>query len=831
MLNDLRYGIRTLLKNPSFTAVAVTTLALGIGANTAIFSLIDAVMLKKLPVKDPEQLVVLRWVARHGPSGGASGWAGCPNPEGLIHTCSFPYPAFEQMRAENRVLSGLFAIAGPGQLNVSVSGQASLASGLCVSGDFFSTLGVAPWLGRAIGKEDDQVAAPPVAVISYGYWERQFRSDPSIVGKSLVLNRFPFTVIGISPPTFYGLQPGQKPDIWLPLSTQPQLFAHQWGASFEGDSWWLWIIGRLRQGVTEQQARADLDVIFRQSLTAAPKPAFEPDDDPRLELTSISTGLFFLRKMFFQPLLVLMAAVGVVLLIACGNVANLLLARAAARQKEIALKLALGAGRARLLRQLLTESLLLAAAGGSAGVLLAYWAADIATGWMIPSHLDVQPNLRVLGFTAAASLLTGVLFGLAPALRATRVDLAPALKVNPSTLSTKFQQRGRSRLELGGILVASQVAMTLILLIGATLLVRTLRNLSNLDVGFNPRRILLFSVDPTLNGYQANRIAPLYSELLAKLKVLPGVLTASFSMDSLISGGLESGDIFLEGTPKSGIVNRLRVGPHFFETMGIPLVLGRTFGSGDNSQAGPKVALVNQTLARRYFSGQNPIGRRLGRENTLDTEIVGVVADAKYDELRREISPTVYLPYLQVMGDGSAVCFELRTAGNPASLIPAVRRTVEEVDVNLPLFGVTTQTEQIDQSLFQERWIARLSACFGLLALVLAWVGLYGVMSYAVARRTSEIGIRMALGAQPQDVLRLVVRQGMAVTLVGIVIGLGGAMVATRLLASFLFGVRATDPMTFLGAALLMAAVAFLASYIPARRATKVDPMVALRYE
>jgi predicted permease len=843
LVQDLRYGFRMLIKNPGFTAVAIITLALGIGANTAIFSLIDAVMLRELPVKNPEQLVVLDWITRHGLSESISegNWVGCPDREGLSHGCSFSYPTFEQVRAQNSVLSGVFAVAGPGQLNVSVNGQASLAGGLFVSGEFFSTLGVTPVVGRPITEEDDGVGASAVAVLSYGYWERHLGSDPSILGKPMTLNGVPFTVVGVTGPGFFGLQRGQAPDMWLPLSAQPRLFSQQWRSSFESDSWWLWIIGRLKPGVSRQQARADLDVIFRRSLTAAPKPAFKPDDDPRIEVTKISQGLFFLQKAFFQPLLVLMLAVGAVLLIACGNVANLQLARAAARQKEMAVRLALGGGRVRLIRQLLTENLLLAVAGGATGLLLAQWATAvlvslIARGWMIPINLDGQPNLRVLGFTAAASLLTGVLFGLAPAFRATQVDLASALKVNASTLSTLFHRRGKGRLDLGRLLVMSQVGMTLVLLIGAGLLVRTLRNLRNLDVGFNPQNILLFSVDPTLNGYQAERIKSLYSELLVKLNRLPGVLATSFSMDSLIGGGLETSRMFLDATQKSATqVSTLRVGPRFFETMAIPLVLGRTFGLGDHRENAPKVAVVNETLARRYFSGQSPLGKRLAwwseSTHTFDIEILGVVADAKYDELRKEITPTVYVPYLPNIGSGSGVCFELRVATNPTSLIPAARRVVQEIDVNLPLFGVKTQAAQIHQSLFQERLIAGLAGLFGLLALVLAWVGLYGVMSYAVARRTNEIGIRMALGAQKPDVLRLVVGQGMGVTLAGIVIGVGGALALTRVLTGLLFGVKATDPITFIVTALSLAVIALLACYMPARRATKVDPTVALRYE
>jgi predicted permease len=869
-LQDLRYGLRMLVNIPGFTAVVVLSLALGIGANTAIFSLIDAVMLKMLPVSNPEQLRLLSWAAQSQP--------GIMPANGIIHSLSgnmdqdrtgrmtstsFSYPTFEQIHARNDVFSDVFAFADPDRVNLNVSGQAQLAEAELVSGSYFSGLALGTVVGRTITEADDLPGAAPVAVIGYGYWERRFGGEPSVLGRRVTINNIPFTIIGVSSPEFFGLQPGRAIDVWLPLHTQPQV-EPRW--SEEGDSkfirrddWWVMIVGRLKPGVREQQARAALEVTFQQSigvqqeaaqkaatLKKSPEQAHQPVSQalPHLELASASKGLNDLRREFSKPLFILMAVVGLVLLIACANVANLLLARATTRRKEIAVRLAIGAGRRRLIRQLLTESVMLAALGGGFGLLLAYWTTSLLITFMssgrYPITLNVRPDVRVLAFTVAVSLVTGVLFGLAPASRTTRVDVTTALKETSSGSSSGIHY-GRVRLGLGKALVVSQVAMSLLLLVGAGLFVRTLQKLENLDVGFNRRNILLFGVDPTQNGYKGEKLRALYQELQRRIEALPGVLSASLSNHTLIGGGVTvSGFSIRRATPKraatgrdgAGGVHFNGVGPQFFETMGIPLMLGRTIGPEDKSGA-PKVAVINETLARKYFEGSNPIGRHFSSDNqwATDIEIVGVVGDARYADLRKKVPPTVYVPYTQTLEGQGPMHFEVRTSGDPIAMILAVRHVVQDVDKSLPLFELRTQVEQIDQTLFQERLFARLTSFFGVLALALACVGLYGLMSYAVARRTNEIGIRMALGAEGARILAMVLREGLVLVSLGCVLGVPAALAATHLVATMLYGLKSTDPITIAVAVALMAAVAIVASYLPAIRAARVDPMVALRYE
>jgi predicted permease len=866
---DVRYGLRMLVKSPGFTAVVVLSLALGIGANTAIFSLIDAVMLKMLPVRNPEQLTLLNWAAQASP--------GIMPANGIIHSLSgnmdqdktgrftstsFSYPTFEQIHAHNDVFSKVFAFADPDAVTINVNGQAGLADAELVSGDYFSGLGLAAVVGRTITEADDKAGAAPVAMISYGYWERRFGREASVVGRAMTINDVPFTIIGVTPPEFFGLQLGRSLEVWLPLHTQPQVepsWTEEGRSKFiRRDDWWVLIMGRLKPGVSGQQAQVPLEVAFQQSTapqeeaTQKTGPPQEPSEHgspagaqalPHLELTPASKGLDYLRQEFSRPLFILLTVVGLVLLIACANVTNLLLARARARQKEIAVRLALGAGRRRLIRQLLTESVLLATLGGIIGLVLAYSATSLLVAFMSsgrePVVLSVHPDLRVLGFTAAVSVLTGVLFGLAPASRGTRLDLTPALKERAGGGSVGAHRSARSG--LGKVLVIGQVAMSLLLLVGAGLFVRTLQNLETLNVGFDRYNILLFGIDPTQNGYKGERLASFYQELQRRLEALPGVRPASVSGHTLIGGGVSIGGFSVQGyAPKRTEIDRdglgevyfNSVGPRFFETMGIPLVLGRTIGPEDTSVA-PKVAVINETLAHRYFVDSNPIGRRFGGDakTSGDIEIVGVVGDAKYADLRREVPPTVYFPYLQQQDRLGPMHFEVRTVGNPMDMVTSVRRVVQSLDKNLPLMEVKTQTEQIDQTLFQERLFAKLSSFFGLLALVLACVGLYGIMSYAVARRTNEIGIRMALGAERHNILGMVMRETLIMVALGVAIGIPAALAATRVISSMLFDLKPTDPLTIAVSASAMIAVAAFAGYVPARRASRVDPMVALRYE
>ncbi len=863
LMQDIKYGFRMLVKYPAFTAVAVLSLALGIGANTAIFSLLDAVMLKLLPVQDPQQLVLLDWASKGWPEGVMNDLEGNVNgdPSGRTTSTSFSYPVYEQIRDRSQVFSSVLAMAGnDSQLNVGHKGAPGRAEGELISGTFFSTLGVQPVVGRALTPDDDRIGASPACVVSYGYWERRFGRDPAIVGQTITVNSVPITVVGVSPPEFYGVQPGRAVDVWLPLHTQPQVEpswtpeppqpGSKMGAPpaqslFQArDTWWVVMIGRLKPGVTEPEARAKADVILQQSMAADIKPATKAETIPHLELEPGSKGLAQLRREFSKPLFILMTVVGLVLLIACANVANLLLARATARQKEVAVRLAIGARRGRVIRQLLTESVLLAGLGGILGLILAFWTTDLLVAFMSSGRdavsLSVTPDPRILGFTAAVSLLTGILFGLAPALRSTRLELTPALKENAGTWTGVEHGRRGLRLGLGKTLIVGQIALSLLLLVGAGLFVRTLANLENVKAGFDQRNLLLFGIDPTQDGYKGQRLADFYQELTRRVEALPGVRSATMSMHALIQGGVSINGAFIQGyVPKAGqksgeidaYVNK--VGPKFFETMGIPLVIGRGIGEGD-TEAAPKVAVVNQKFANEFLGEGNPVGRRLGfgdQKSSGDIEVVGVVGDAKYADLRGDVPPTVYLPYLQDLHWLGAMHFEVRTAGDPTQMAPAVARVSQSLDRNLALYDVRSETEQIDRSLFQERLFARLTSFFGLLAALLACIGVYGIMAFAAGKRTREIGIRMALGANRGEILTMVLRETVVLLSVGIVVGIVIALEASRLISTLLFGLKPTDPVTIAVAALLMVVAAAFAGYVPARRASRVDPMVALRYE
>ncbi len=835
---DIRYGLRMLAKNPSFTAVTVATLALGIGANTAIFSLVNAVMLQSMPVRHPEQLVVLRWSAHGKPQDiGSSSYGDChatewrgPNYGG----CSFSYPMFKEIRAEKDLFSSVSAFAGPAQLDLSGNGPASMAEGELVSGDYFQTLGVQATFGRTLGPSDEQPGAAPVVVLNYGYWQSAFGGASAAIGKTIRLNGVAFTIVGVTEPSFTRLTPGKSLDMWLPLTQLVPLGLPWGGRSLEARNWWLTLVGRLKPGTPLTQTEAAVSLLFRNQTLYGEKPALKDADDPKVSLLPAQKAITGIRANFGEPLYLLMAAVGIVLLIACANVAGLMLARATAREKEMAVRLALGAGRGRLIRQLLTESMLLSVAGAALGVLLAYWGAAglagfLAANWYHPLEIDLQPDATVLLFTIGAALLTGIGFGLAPAFRGTRINVAPVLKENSGSLSSASLV-GSRRFGLGSSLVVAQVALSMVVLIGAGLLLRTLKKLQNINPGFDTSNVLLFSVDPTLAGYKEANIQNVYDDLERRLVALPGVVSASYSSDALLDGGLWTSDVKVEGQKGKDTVDvqMLAVGPEFFETMRIPLMTGRTLNAAD-MHSKQDVALVNQAFVRKLLESRNPLGVHFGGGDPgekLLKEIIGVVADTKYDDMRKADEPTAYIPL-----KNGQLTFALRTAADPSGLIPAVRRTVNEVDENLPVFGVRTQSQTIDRLLFNQRLVARLSSLFGLLGLLLACIGLYGLLSYEVARRTREIGIRAALGAQRQDVLRMVIKQGLVLVVFGAVTGIIASFAVTRFLQSLLFGVRATDPWTFAAVCGLLIFVGILACYIPARRATRVDPMMALRYE
>lgn len=847
LIQDLRYGIRMMLRKPGFSAVVVITLALGIGANTAIFSLVDAVLIKKLPVKEPDQLVLFKVLTREDFNFGGFNGNRQPDPaSGMTAATSFPYQIFARLREQKDVVSEVFAFAGLG-VNVNVDGEADVARAQVVSGNYYSALGVQPALGRMIAGNDDHPAAPPVAVISDRYWQRRFNKDHGVLGKQVRLNNVAFTVVGVTPPEFTGTgQVGSSPDISVPLALEPQLSTTRSRMKGAGQ-WWLRMMGRLQPGATPEQARASLEGVFQQSVLehrAArvqapgqnPLPALEPKDYPRLAVESGSQGEMDSRRRFAPQLYLLLGVVIVVLLIACANVANLLLVNATSRRKEIAVRLAMGAGQWRLIRLLLTESVLLSVIGGGLGLILASWIKDAllrwATGGVGVTAVSPRLDLRVLAFTAGLSLLSAMVFGLVPAWRATRVDLNASLKEASASLG------GTSRSLLSKSLVVVQVALSLLLLIGAGLFLRTLHNLQTAPTGFNSENILLFDVDPNLLGYKEAALANLYRQMFDRIENVSGVTSVTFSRDALLSGSLSGRDVYLPGDSAHGSSRHIgemrvhNVRENFLATMGIPHLLGRNLTSQDDERS-PRVVVVNQSLANLLAADGNPIGKRFGfsEDKTNEVEVVGLVADAKYGSLREDAPPTLYVPWLQEIRNAGAVTFAVRTSGDPAAFTPAIRQAVREVEPNLPMARVTTQVAVAEGSLAIERLFARLLSLFGLVALTLAGIGLYGVMAYSVTQRTKEIGIRMALGAQRHNVLKLVLSQGMVVTVIGISVGVAGAIWLTRILRSMLFGVSATDPVTFIAIALLLAAVAAIACYIPARRATKVDPLIALRYE
>jgi predicted permease len=829
MFQDVRYGVRMLLRSKAFTTVAVLSLALGIGANTALFSVVDAVMLKALPVDHPEQLVLLRWV---GGSGIVLGFRGSTEKDmatGLKTSTSISYPAFERFRDQNQTLASIFAFAPLGQLNLNVDGQAEVARVQAVSGNYFSGLGVPARLGRTLTNEDEKAGAAPTAVISDRYFQRRFGGDGAVIGKVVYLNGTAFTIVGVTPPKFFGtLDVGSVPDLTVTMGMISQVSPRYAEYQRSATNWWMHIMGRLKAGVDATQVQAELTTILQRHVMELPAASGDQIQAPQIRLSSGSQGLVEQRRRFSTQFGILMAIVGLVLLIACVNLATLLLARAATRQKELAVRVSVGASRLRLIRQLLIESLLLAALGGGLGLLFAYWGKDALVALLMGKSDELAIALtldwRVLGFTTVVSLLTGLLFGLAPALRATRLELTPMLKEN-------LGSSGPSRSRLSKALVVAQVAMSLLLLVGAGLFVRTLNNLNQIDAGFNRENLLIFSVNPR---YETTRRANLYQQMTEQIAALPGVRAVSSSQFPLLAGSYSSIKIDVPGyTPQANEEMKVRttsVAPQFLATMEIPLLMGRELTPQDN-QSAPRVVVVSQALAQRFFPHESPLSQRIILDGE-STQIVGVARDTKYGGIREAIEPVVYLPYLQNHpGPPAEMSFAVRTQGDATAAIAAIRQAVHSIDRNLPLFDVRLQSEVISRSFAQARLFATLSSFFGLLALALVSIGLYGLMSYTIARRTHEIGIRMALGARRPHVLRIVLGESLLLVLIGSLIGLAAALAATRLIAGMLFGLTPNNPLIMALATLLLLAVAALACWLPARRAARVDPLVALRYE
>jgi predicted permease len=833
LMADLKYALRTLAKNRGFALVAILTLALGIGANTAIFSLTDQILMRRLPVRDPDRLVVLRMP---GPSNGHI-WSDIDD-----GAQSFSYPFYKGLRDQSALLSG---VAARFAIPVSVSGQdrTERASGELVSGNYFDVLGVVPAVGRLLTPDDDrQPDANPVVVLSHGYWTRRFGASPAILNQGLVVNGRTLTVVGVARAPFSGVQLGQETDLFIPITLKAQMTPN-WNGLDDVNDYWLQAIGRLAPGVSPGQAEAGLQPIVRtlleqqvdtfKSVSAAARARLL---NRRLLLAPGAQGRMVLQEEARGGLYLLSALVGLVLLIACANVANLLIARGVARRREIAVRLALGARRIHLMRQLLSESLLLAIAGGVLGLLVAAWSIDSILllfpqddGFAgLSSHLD----LRLLAFNFGISLVTGLGFGLLPALRATRPDLIAAIKDQSAGAGTGA---GHVRLRKG--LVVAQIAVTAVLLISAGLFTQSLRRLKQIDLGLSVDNLLAFSIEPELNGYTPEKTAALLDRVRHDLAALPGVTAVSAAEIGVLTDSTDSSNATIEGYTSApderiGLMKNW-VGPGHFATLGIPLLAGRDVSDSDVA-SGPKVAVINETMARTYFPGRDPIGMHFafGAGNGVkpDIEIVGVVKNSKHTTVRQEDRPFVCMPYTQRSTLGQAT-FYLRSTLPPDTLAPAARDAVRRIDAALPVFGVKTLARQVDESLYGERLLMMLSICFGVLAALLASIGLYGMMAYTVARRTSEIGLRMALGATARHVRAMVLREAMTMAAAGLLIGLPAAFVAGRLARSLLFGVEPGDPQLAALAGLLLIGVMLLAAYLPARRATRIDPMTALRSE
>ena len=843
LVQDLRFGLRMLRKNPGFAAVAVLTLALGIGANTAIFTLLDQILLRLLPVKNPQQLVQLNIQGRH--YGSTWGW----------NTIS--YPMYRDFQDHNEVFSGMFC-RYPTAVSLTFGGQAERVDAELVSGTYFSVLGVSAALGRTFTPDDDRVPnGHPVVVLTYNYWMQRFGGDPAILGKTLRVNRHNMTVIGVAQAGFDGVELGHSPKLFIPVMMQPQVLIVGWTDMLKDRrTRWVNAFGRLKPGVTPTQAKASLAPFMHSMLEmevreAAFSQASTYDREQYLkcwiDVLAGSQGRSYFRLELSTPLWVLMAITGVVLLIACANLANLLLARATGRQKEIAVRLAVGASRGRIIRQLLIETLLLSGLGGLASLFFAFWADKALMALYLPADsgglsVSTAPDTRILLFTLAMTIVTGLVFGLAPALQTTKPDIGRTLKDQADAVAGSGHGRLRKTL------VVAQVALSLLLLIGAGLFLRTLNNLGRLGPGFPVQRLLGFNLDPSLSGYSPERAQIFYQQLTEKLNSIPGVQSVGLASFRILENDYTWNEMTVEGYTPSRPEGNARaymnwISPDYFATLGVPIVAGREFTVKDNREVkhspqpedwAPTVVMINETFARRYFPGQNPIGRHLGfgtdPGTRTDMEIIGVVKDIRYANLRAEIPEQAYAPYIGSHFNIDMTVY-LRTAFDPKQVMSSVRAKVRELDSSLPIYDVRTTEAQISDLLTTERMIASLSTVFGFLATLLATIGLYGVMAYTVAQRRREIGLRIALGAEPRKVIWMVMREVLLLVAIGVGVGVPASLAVMRAVRSQLFGLTAHDPSTLALATAGLALVACAAGYLPARRASRLDPMVALRYE
>ncbi len=835
---DVRYGFRTMITNKAFTALAVLSLALGIGANTTIYSFMESILLRSLPVADPESLVVLNWRSR-SPQNANKEWVhvmhglqgmGWPGDKGYMFSGMFPYRAFETLRQENPVFSTLFGYFNGLHHNLAVRGQAMSANTEYVTGEYFRGLAVSPAAGRLIDSEDDRQGASPVAVISFATSQNRFGGPPDAIGQPILVDNVPFTIIGVAPPEFFGVDPASAPDIYLPLHTNVLVDGARAARMYpDGNFYWIEMMGRLRPGVSMAQAQAVLAPRFHEWVTTTATTAGERAKLPALILNPGAAGLGSLRRQYSKPLYVLLTMVGLILAIACANIANLLLARAAARRREMAVRLSLGAGRFRVVRQLLTESVLLASLGGAFGVLFAIWGVRALTLLFSRGQenftLHAELNWHVLAVTAALSVVCGVLFGLAPSIQSTRPDVMPALRNG---------RRGGPRRRAQNVLVVAQIATSFLILVAAGLFVRTLNNLHSVQLGYARENILLFSLNARQAGHRDPEIATFYENLRKRFESMPGVSSATVSQSSIINAGRTGQAI--RGPMKIGAVpiegaRVMAAGPSFLTTMQIPLLAGREIDDRDQPGSTP-VAVISERLARTYFGNENPVGRRITLPaEKRDLEIAGVSGNVRYGGLKNEeeSAMTVFVPVSQFPAD--RVTYALRTAGDPLRFVQSVHEIVREADPRIPVTNVLTQAAEIDRTISREITFAKLCTGFAVLALLMACVGLYGTMSYSVTRQVGEIGIRMALGAQRGTVVWMILRRVLLLAAVGLAISVPAALIGFRLVKSFLFETQPNDPGTLALAGVVLLSAAILAGYAPARRASRIHPLVALRHE
>lgn len=860
-LLDLRYGVRMLAKRPAFTALIVLSLALGIGANTAIFSAVNAVMLKMLPVNHPQQLQMLTWTVPTSDfpdayledlEGSFLRVAG-----GRFGSYSISYPAYEQIAANNRSFDATFAFAANDQdVNVGISGRASSVKLVGASGNFFTGLGVTPAAGRAFQPSDDTASADPVVVISHRFWQSNLGGELSAIGRTIQIDGQPVTIVGVAPAEFFGVEPGSAPDLWVPL----HWYAAEWAklngepssAKFLADkrAWWVGVIGRIKPGVTEAAATAEMSVLFQQTLqTTTDHPSAGmiaeyggggPAEEhsarkavtPQLAIIPLAHGLDTLRREFSTSLWLLAGMVGLVLLITCSNVASLLITRATARQKEVAVRLSLGAPKSRIVLQVFTESLLLGVAGGLAGLFVARWTGilllRLISSGRSPVSLSLAPDRTVLLFTAAITLLSTLFFGVAPAWFASRVRPLTTLKQGSIPA-------GSAKFVTGKFLVALQIALSFVLLVACGLFLRTLGRLQNVNLGFHSQNLTRFTVSPGLNGYSNQQLLAYYQNLETQLRTISGVESVSLSAHAPIGAGssITVGKVPGYTAPGKNVdIYRHDVGPAYFETLQVPLLLGRGITTRDD-KSGSLVVVINEAFTRKYFHGDNPIGHHidLGSKPPQEFEVVGVARDVKYAQIRDDVPPTAYFPYMQRKEIPPFMTFEVRSNLSDAALFNFIEQTALRVDKNVPATKLKSETEAVSEVLYLERTFATLSSAFGGLALLLAGLGLYGTIAYTVAQRTNEIGIRMAVGADRQNIVTMIVRETLIVVSAGLLVGLPIAWFASRALRSQLFGLSPHDAVSMGIAVVTIVAVAALAGGLPARRASQVDPMEALRYE